>query len=160
MANLTAEQIKQVLHYDSNTGLFYRKLKNGNIKETPSGSISKNGYILIRALNVLYYAHRLAWMYVYGSFPDKHIDHLNNVRTDNRIANLRNISRNGNNQNIRKAQKNNQTKLLGVSFSGKKKPYRARICVDGKQREIGTFLTAEEAHIAYMEEKKKYHISQ
>ena len=160
MANLTAEQLKQVLHYDSNTGLFYRKLKNGKIKETPSGSISKNGYILIRTLNVLYYAHRLAWMYVYGSFPDKHIDHLNNVRTDNRIENLRNVSRNGNNQNLRKAQKNNQTKFLGVSLSGKKRPYRARIFINGKQREIGTFFTAEEAHIAYMEEKKKHHISQ
>lgn len=160
MTNLTVDVLKSTLHYDEKSGYFYRKLKNNNIKTNPCGSISKNGYVVIRVKNILYYAHRLAWMYVYGVFPSNHIDHINNTRTDNRIENLRDVSRSENNQNLKKAQKNNKTKVLGVSFTNKKKPFRARIYINGKQRQIGTFLTAEEAHSAYMEEKKKYHICQ
>lgn len=160
MTNLTVDKLKEVLYYCSDSGVFYRKSKDGTIRKTPCGSTSKNGYVVIRVMNVLYYAHRLAWMYMHESFPDKHIDHVNNIRTDNRIKNLRNVSRNQNNQNLKKAQKNNKSQVLGVSFTGNRKPYRARICIDGKQRQIGVFFTAEEAHCAYMTEKKKHHICQ
>ena len=161
MTNLTVEQLKKALFYDKNSGLFYRKLNNDKVKQIPSGSISKNGYVTIRVMSKLYYAHRLAWLYSFGTFPNQHIDHINNVRIDNRIDNLRDVSRYGNNQNLKKAQKNNKTNFLGVSFSGNKKtPYRARICINGKQKQIGLFQSAEEAHLAYLEEKKKHQITQ
>jgi hypothetical protein len=160
MTNLTVEQLKKALFYDKDSGLFYRKLNNDKVKQIPSGSISKNGYVTIRVMSKLYYAHRLAWLYNFGAFPNQHVDHINNVRTDNRIDNLRDVSRYGNNQNLKKAQKNNKTKFLGVSFSGNKQsPYRARIFINGIQKQIGLFQSAEEAHFAYLQEKKKHHIN-
>lgn len=155
MTDLTADMLKSIVFYDEASGLFYRKLKDATLKNKPSGTVSRNGYIVLNILQKTYYAHRLAWLYCHNVFPQQHIDHINNVRTDNRIANLRDVSRSINNRNIKVAKKNNKTKFLGVSYSGKKLPFRSRIYINGKQKEIGLFHTAEEAHQAYLKEKNK-----
>ncbi|MDA6380520.1 HNH endonuclease signature motif containing protein [Escherichia coli] len=62
-----------------------------------------------------YPAHRLAWLIVYGTMPDGFIDHINRVRTDNRISNLRLVTHSENMQN-RKIQKNNKSGYRGVSW--------------------------------------------
>ena len=155
MTNLTADMLKSIVFYDEVSGLFYRRLKNGTLKQKPSGTICKNGYVILTILKKSYYAHRLAWLYCHSSFPDQHIDHINNIKTDNRLINLRDVNRSTNNRNIKHAKKNNKTKFLGVSYSGKKLPFRARIYLNGKQKQIGLFQTAEEAHQAYLKEKEK-----
>jgi hypothetical protein len=79
----------------------------------------------------MYKAHRLAWAFVHGGFPDQHIDHINGDPSDNRLCNLRVADRSLNMQNQRHARSDSATGLLGVSKNGS--GWRAEIRVDGKK---------------------------
>ena len=60
-------------------------------------------------------------------------------------------------QNQRKAQKRNQTRLLGVSWHKGRSMWQAGIRYQGKFKYLGLFTTPEEAHQAYIEAKRKLH---
>jgi hypothetical protein len=60
-----------------------------------------------------------------------------------------------NQQNRKTATTGSKTGLLGVS-EGKNR-FQARIHVNGKQKTIGWFKTAQQAHEAYINEKRKVH---
>lgn len=99
---MTQEELHQLLEYNPETGEFFwkscvsKRIKVGQ----KAGSICKiHGYELIGIKNKQYRAHRLAWLYVYGKWPNPEIDHINRVKTDNRIANLREADRSMNNLN-------------------------------------------------------------
>jgi len=74
------------------------------------------------------------------------IDHINRNKLDNRRENLREVTPSQNQQN-KSIQSNNKTGYKGVSKV--KGLYLARIRVDGKQFRLGTFVTAEQAALAY-----------
>ena len=156
---LTATLLRELFAYDSDTGLFTRKVsttrrvKIGDI----AGSPNQKGYINIMVCSRLHPAHRLAWLYVHGAWPKDQIDHINGVKTDNRIANLREATNAENAQNKRNARSDNKSGLLGVRFKNCGKPWQARIMVDGKARNLGHFDTAEEAHAAYLSAKRDLH---
>ena len=78
-------RLMYLMHYDPETGLFTRLTSNrkDRIGVTP-GARNTNGHVQIRVDGVLYMAHRLAWLYVHGSFPQKQLDHINGDKTDNR----------------------------------------------------------------------------
>lgn len=153
---ITQEELKRHLHYDEITGIFTRiisiskRVKVGDI----AGTKTCNGYIAIRINWKSYRAHRLAWLYVNGKFPKYQIDHINNVRDDNRIINLRE-STNQQNCHNRKFNTNGKTLPLGVSIMGKK--YQAQIRLDGKLIYLGLFITKESAYIAYLTKKRLIH---
>ena len=96
---LTQSALKDILHYDPTTGIFTRY---GNY--TKCGSKSYQGYILIGIGSKMYYAHRLAWLYMTGEWPSNEIDHKNRIRDDNRWKNLREADRSLQNRN-RKGRK-------------------------------------------------------
>jgi hypothetical protein len=154
---LTQERLKEVLNYDSDSGIFtwainiYRRKTKGVI----AGCINHEGYVQIMIDRKTYRAHRLAWLYVYGSFPSKEIDHINCIPSDNRIVNLREASREENQQNKKKAQKNNKSGLLGVSKSGNL--WRAIIYLNGVKYSLGLFKSPELAHNAYIQAKRTMH---
>jgi hypothetical protein len=168
---LTHKTLKELLTYNTATGVFiwnhrhldyfksHRLFKTFNTRfsGTKAGSIDKKGYILICIFGKLYSAHRLAWMYIHGSFPIDQIDHINSITDDNRICNLREANKSQNGQNQKKAHKYNSSGLLGVSFYKPLSKYRAQIRLKGKQKHIGYFNTPEEAHTAYIQAKRKYH---
>jgi len=138
--------------YDAATGQL-RRLATGR----PVTTRQAHGYIVIRVDGVLLRAHRVAWALVHGSWPNRHIDHVNGDRSDNRISNLREVDRAGNNQNLRKAKRGNAAGLLGVSWDGKRKKFKAQITVDGRNRLLGRFDSADDAHAAYVAAKRKEH---
>ena len=79
--------------YDTETGSLYRR-KGSSVKEVKK--LDKWGYITV-SLNVnkkrfYFFAHRVVWMMVHGEWPEHTIDHINGVKTDNRIQNLRDIT--------------------------------------------------------------------
>jgi len=119
------------------------------------------GYRCIKVLGRLQLAHRLAWLYVHGVWPDHEIDHLNGIRSDNRLGNLRDVSRTTNSENQRRATVGNtSTKLLGATLDDsvyRRKPFKAQIKVNGRSRHLGMFATAEEAHQAYVDAKRQLH---
>jgi hypothetical protein len=93
-------------------------------------------------------AHQFAYYLVYGKVVDC-IDHINNIRDDNRIDNLRSIT---------KQQNGFNTKSKGYSYNKKLSKYRAYITIDKKQIHLGYFNIEEEARQAYTDAKKIYHI--
>lgn len=83
MSELTQLRLKEKLSYCRDTGLFTRIYKNSNkgVKNI-GGTKTKAGYIQICVDKKLYLAHRLAWLYEYGVFPEKQIDHINGVKDE------------------------------------------------------------------------------
>lgn len=152
---LTAENVKTYFEYVPETGDL-RWTDKAPVKVRGKSCQTKNStghkYVKFKGRN--YYNHRIAWLYVYGEWPDS-IDHINGDPSDNRFVNLRGVDHKTNMQNERKARSNNKTGLLGVSPNGQK--YRAEIRVDGKKINLGTFEKPEMAHQAYLVAKRQMH---
>lgn len=156
-SNLTAERLRELLSYDPETGVFmWRQAGRKRVIGRTAGSLDGSGYRLIRLDGTLYRANRLAWLHTHGCWPDGHVDHINGVTGDDRLANLRDVTRSVNAQNMRRANSKSTTGLLGVSVV-KGRYYTARIGVEGRPRHIGTFSTPEAAHAAYVEAKRRLH---
>lgn len=158
--DLTAEWLREHYHYEPESGILYRtKLKNG-IPVSPmkrAGVITNIGYRSVRIGLHTYSEHELIYLWMEGRHKEGYMDHLDGVRDNNKWANLRVVSQRINNQNVRKAQKNSKSGLLGASPSRDKGKYVAQITINGKQRYLGIFPTAEEAHAAYLAAKRIHH---
>lgn len=157
---LTIDILREFLSYDKDSGEFTWIKISTNGRSRPgdiAGTLGTHGYIAISLLRNHYLAHRLAWFFHYGYWPEKQIDHINGIRTDNRIENLRHADYSLNAQNARASRRNSSTGFLGVFPWGRGKRFLARICVDRKQIKIGVYDTPEEAHQAYLAAKRKLH---
>lgn len=86
---------------------------------------------------------------------NKHVDHKNGKRKDNSKRNLRVLSKSHNMQNRRKRSKNSSSTFKGVSFSrSSKRPWRARIKINGSDKYLGRFETQKKAFEAYKKEAR------
>jgi hypothetical protein len=90
-------------------------------------------------------AHRLAWFLFYGEFPQKHIDHINNDPTDNRIVNLREVTTQQNTWNAK--AKTGTSRYKGVTW--RRIRWGARIRKDGVLYDLGLYDNEEDAALAY-----------
>lgn len=144
---ITQDILKAQLDYDPKTGLFtFRKKKGGMPPGSVAGYVQKDGYVAISINGIQYKAHRLAWLYVHGKFPQRHLDHINMKKDDNRLDNLREATRSQNHMN-RKAYSNNKLGVKGVHMCGRR--FRALIKKDGKQICLGVYAKLEDARAAY-----------
>lgn len=155
--NLTAHRLRELLAYDPDTGLFTRRVRTGRtvVVGSVAGNVNPRGYVSISVDAKLYLAHRLAWLYINGSWPTGQIDHINGVRSDNRAANLRVVDQIKNSQNMRRPGSRNTSGFLGVSK--RRGRWRAIIRFDGKTKQIGTFDSPQEASEAYLAAKRVAH---
>jgi hypothetical protein len=153
-AALTVERLRELLHYDQETGIFTHI--SGNFAGKRAGSRHPRGYVWIKIGRWSYAAHRLAWVYVNGRWPNHEIDHRNGVRDANWIDNLRESSVGQNNQNTA-LYKNNKSGSIGVTWSKAAGRWRARIDVDGKQTHLGVFESKSDAAAAYLKAKAELH---
>ena len=154
---ITQSELKSQLHYDQDTGIFTMLVSN---RKSRIGSISgclSNGYIRIYLNRKLYYAHRLAWLYIHGVIPTNQIDHINGVKSDNRTANLREATNVQNGQNLTESHVGNKSGYLGVNWNNPAGKYQARIALNGKQINLGLYKTAELASEAYLAKKREIH---
>lgn len=139
-------RLHELLKYDSESGIFTwkvrtsKRVKKGQI----AGTVKDDGYIRIRIDGTLYLAHRLAWLYHYGTFPENEIDHINRNKSDNRIGNLRDVDRVTNAIN-KDLQSNNESGVAGVRWSKGSNKWRAYIGVEGKTIQLGYFVEFHEA---------------
>ena len=161
MKDITQKRLKEVLHYDPDKGVFiwikvskYHREKMfkqaGGIQRDRQG----RPHITIGIDGKLYQAHRLAFLYILGYFPET-VDHMNGNPLDNRFSNLREVSSAENRENHAKRKKKSGLPL-GVKKKSKTR-YVARITINGKTLELGSFCSPEAASQAYLKAKRKYH---
>jgi HNH endonuclease len=154
---IALDRLKELLSYDPDTGEFIWLVNKSARARTGmvAGQKTRYGYIAVVIDGVFYPAHRLAWFYVTTEWPPAEIDHRDLDKTNNRFANLREATRKQNMQNRRTPNITGSSGYLGVSKNRNK--WEARIGIDGKVKHIGNFGTPEEAHAAYVLEKRRIH---
>ena len=154
---LTAEYLRSILDYDPETGIFTwkastsRRVKAGDI----AGSLDGLGYLRLSVRSRPYRAHRLAWLHTYGVWPKDQIDHINRIRTDNRISNLREVSHKQNGQN-RSKPSNNTSGHPGVVWHKRISKWQVKIKHNYKYIHIGYFTNLEDAVAARKAAEKLY----
>jgi hypothetical protein len=148
--------LREILHYNRLTGVFRWREQHRNVRARDvAGRINHDGYRQISIGDRRYQAARLAWLYVYGVWPNHQIDHKNGIRDDDRFVNLRDVTPSENKQNQRQASGSSKTGLLGVcQHHGS---FQAQIQLGGKNIYLGMFATAEAAHAAYIVAKRNLH---
>lgn len=152
---ITQKELKKILDYNLETGVFVWKEKiSDKIIIGKIAGTNSHGYVAIAINKKKYRAHRLAWLYVYGYFPEQ-IDHINQIKNDNKISNLR-IATNSQNQANTKIRKNNKTGYKGVSIHKKSNKFVAFIRLNGKTKNLGYFNTAIEASNTYKNLANQY----
>lgn len=114
------------------------------------GNDNGHGYLTFSLDKKKVKVHRYLYEKYHGITlnPDIELNHINRIRTDNRIDNLEISNRPHNCQNQGK-QKNNTSGFKGVSYNKKNKKWKAYININGKQKHLGYFSTAELAYEAY-----------
>jgi hypothetical protein len=127
------QRLKELLTYDPETGVFTWIKRSNNI----AGAVDAYGYIVIRLDKILYKAHRLAWLYMYGNFPSCNLDHINQIKNDNRICNLRMVTQSQNMQNL--------SGIKGISWDKSRAKWCARIKVMYKTIYLGRFTNKDDA---------------
>lgn len=157
---LTAEELRQRLSYDPETGAFQWLLRNPKYRTQQAarvGRLTHQGYLQIAVNRRAYMGHRLAWLHVTGHWPLGVIDHINGDKADNRFVNLRDVSISLNTQNQRRPHSRSTTGYLGVCFNKQSNKFQASIYFDKKLRHLGLFETAEQASAAYLVAKRTHH---
>lgn len=146
---LTRERLIDVLDYNKETGVFIwlKKLSARGAVGKIAGTTSY-GYNAINIDGVRYFAHRLAWLYVYGQWPKQEIDHIDRNRRNNAISNLRDVSRIVNALNSGE-RSDSSSGIKGVTFCKQRNNWQAQISLSGKNITLGRFDTLDEAAIAY-----------
>lgn len=153
--DLTQDRLQEILKYSPESGEFrWVCPRLDALSRQRAGFETSSGYWAINISKIRFFAHRLAWLYVHGKWPDGDIDHLNGDKLDNRLSNLRDVPRRTNSENQREGRRGG---LLGTAFHKSSGKWRAVIGVNYTQRTLGYFDTAEQAHEAYKAEKRKVH---
>lgn len=147
----TQARLKELLKYNPDTGEFIRLTDQPGIFEEGdiAGSLKAKGYVSIKIDYKDHKAHRLAWLYMTGSFPDTQIDHIDGDRANNEWKNLR-LSSPHHNHAVMPVTHDKQ----GTTKNGKR--WSAAIYFHTRKIHLGTFDTQEEAHKAYLEARRQY----
>ncbi len=152
MSDLTQIELRRMLNYDPITGEFTWQCRddrapswNARWSGKRAGGAKERRHTSYRVIVINlrpYYAHRLAWFWMTGTWPSE-VDHRDGDGSNNAWENLREVTRSQNNANRRHLQ--NATGYPGVRRLPNGR-FRARVQYGGKARHLGCFDTADEAH--------------
>jgi len=139
---ITQQELKILFEYEN--GKLIRKITKGNAKAgNEFGNYRKDGYLQAEINRHKYLIHRLIYIYHHGIAP-KFIDHVNGIKSDNRIENLRSATISENNRNS-KRRGNSKSGVKNVSWYPNAQKWAVRIYHEGKNKYFGSFDTKEEA---------------
>jgi hypothetical protein len=152
---LSQDQLKLYFRYDAESGdLYWRDRPDwpNNIRarfvDKVAGALrTTDNYIGIGINGRKYLAHHIVWCYVYGYWPSQ-LDHKDGNGFNNRLGNLRLATQSQNGMN-------KEVFAKGYEKHGRK--YRARLKIDGRKVELGSYDTEEEAKQAYLIGTDKYY---
>lgn len=156
--SVTQEDVKKLFDYDPHTGHFTYLMRSARCVKigTRAGAPRGDGYRQIKVLGWPFAEHRVAWLYVHGKWPDGQLDHINGIKTDNRIANLRLASASDNTRN-RGPYRTNTAGFKGVTRHKQTGRWQAACWANGRQNYLGLFDTPSEAAEAYRSFAKQHH---
>ena len=141
--------LKEIVRYDPESGALSWLVSGKGIRSgARCGKTDSRGYHIVKIKGKEYPAHRLAWFFMTGEWPDKHIDHINRDRLDNRWANLR-LATHSQNQANRPPPISNTSGFKGVTWHKNRRKWQASIRVKGEDKYLGLFDCPEEAGKAY-----------
>lgn len=167
---ITPEMLREFLEYDPDTGLLRWKARDAKwfnqtrarSKEHASANwnskfsgkpaircLNSYGYLHGNILNTRSLAHRVAWAIYHGAWPHVEVDHINTVRSDNRIHNLRLATRSENGMNTNR-RLDNTSGYKGVSWDKSRGLWQVGIRVDGLRKHLGRYPCKEQAREVYM----------
>ncbi len=157
MPKPTQPELKKIVKYNPKTGIFTWLISTNNraLIGSEAGCKDGCGYIKIMVNGKQEYAHRLAWLYVNGYFPENDIDHINRDKSDNKISNLRHVSHRCNTRNCKVAA-NSKTGVTGVTVSSRTPGWFSYIYIDYGKIYLGFFKNFKDAVEARWEAEKKY----
>ena len=154
---ITQSELKEILHYCPETGVFTWRISLSRIRiGAIAGTKNHHGFIFIQVSGKKYSAAILAWLYSYGERPKDFINHINNIKDDNRLCNLRESTRQQSCFTSAKAR-NRTSKMKGVFFSTFKNKWESQARLNYKCINLGAFDTQEEAFKAYDSFAKSNH---
>lgn len=141
--SLSQARLKELLHYNHDTGIFTWKScvgRWGHIQAgTEAGTLNGKGYRSIKIDGTWYLGHRLVFLYVTGSFPINDVDHGDHVRNNNKWSNISNATQRENSKNQSKS-KSNKSGVTGVHWNKSRKKWIAQIRAEnGKILHLGSF---------------------
>ncbi len=119
---------------------------------------TKQGYLTSTINGKNYLAHRVVWLLHHGAWPEV-VDHINAVKTDNRIGNLRSVDKSGNARNTARP-KHNTSGVLGVSYDKARDKWEAHVTVYQKKIFLGRFAEFDDAVAARKDANAKYGFSE
>jgi len=102
-----------------------------------------------------YQVHQLVAMAFLNHKPQGHtlvVDHINNIKTDNRLENLQLVS---SRHNLSKDKKGT-SKYPGVCWNSQNKKWQAYISINKKDTHLGYFTDESEAALAYQNALKEH----
>lgn len=148
--------VRDLLTYDPACGEFrwnraMRRASAGDL----AGAVRGRGYLAISLLGLQFYAHRIAFLWMTGSWPEGVVDHIDGVKKNNRWLNLRDVSTSLNGQNQRAPMSTNSFGLLGAHRCRDK--FRSTIVAEGRSIHLGVFTSPLLAHEAYLNAKRELH---
>jgi hypothetical protein len=143
---LTQEQLRSVLSYEPDTGVFRWAVSRGGRAQAGrlAGYVNNQGRRMIEVCGRAYPASRLAWLYVAGDFPLAQVDHQDRNRLNDAWVNLR-LATNKQNCENKGLRRDNKSGCPGVFRRPDSGKWRAKIGHNGKQISIGCFATKAEA---------------
>lgn len=143
---ISHSRLLELLDYDPFTGSFtwVKPTSNRVAAGAPAGKVNARGYRKISLDGQGYQAHRLAWFYVLGTWPNGVIDHRDGDPRNNRFFNLRDVTQQVNTRNA-KVSKNSRSGVNGVNWNAKANAWTAFIMVDRKSINLGTYPSIPEA---------------
>lgn len=159
-SNVSQEQLLAHLRYEVGK-LYWRPRGYGRFDkqfaDKEAGCVTDYRYKLMSYNKGNMLVHLAIWIMHNGEIPEgMEIDHINGNPLDNRIENLRLASRSQNAFNTR-IRKSNKSGVKGVNWNKANNNWRARITVNKKEIEIGSYETIEEAKVAIAAARIKYH---
>jgi len=154
--NLTQKDLMSILEYNKDTGIFKwtKSIGSRSVVGEKAGCMSE-GYVKIKIYGKKYFAHRLAWLFIEGYFPENEIDHINRNPSDNRWVNLRHVGRLCNIRNSGK-RKDNSSGVTGVSWDRSNGKWVVQIGVNNKRIRLGFYKDLSSAVFARWLAEKKY----
>jgi len=154
---LTQSRLKELLHYNPETGSFTRRVRTSNSIRVGeiAGCPVTSGHIQIVLHGRPYMAHRLAFLYMIGEFPLHDTDHINGKPSDNSFKNLRMVTRTENCRNQKK-RNTNTSGAMGVYWNKAREKWHVRINKAKKREHLGFFDDFFEACCARKSAEIKY----